>query len=331
MNRGRLPLLALPALAALLTACSFRLDYEKYAIVYGMAAYAGKDYDLSSPDEDALAVAELLAQEGFRGPDDLPAAARIDSEASKANLIADFAAVAARARPDDLFVLYYSGHGGQGPEDPAYGETAPGADPYEEWIFLDGSIVYEDRPPIGEYDPNDLYYWDLDLTVNDDQIAALLRQLPCRRKVVILDACHSGGLIANALEHDDVPPDYGVSPEGYLEGLARAISLYRSYDGVAGSDIAPGNALVLAAAGEREASWESGALGHGLFTYFLLKAPSSADANWDGYVTVRETHRYIRRQIEANWNDTSYGYVYDTFGQHVSGGPVDYVLFGTGR
>jgi len=321
---------ALLAATILLAACRFEQDYDKYAIVYGTSDYAGEALDLTYADDDAVALAALLAAQGYLGPDGLPAAARTDGAATKAQLIADIQDVAARATANDLLLLYYSGHGGQGPADLLVGaETAAGADAFEEWIFLGGSIVYVDNPPAG-HSANDEYLADWEATVNDDQLAELLEPMPCRMKVVIVDACFSGGLIGNQLEHDAVPADYEGSTDGFLTGLVEAIGLYGSYEGY-DSDIAPPNALVLAAAGEREPSYESDYEpydGQGVFTYFLLQAPARADANGDGWVTVRETHRHVSRQIEAAWNRW---YPEGTrFAPRVSGGPVDYVLFRAG-
>ena len=82
---------------------------------------------------------------------------------------------------------------------------------------------------------------------------------------------------------------------------------------------------MLAAAGEQEFSWESLSFQHGVFTYFLLESATSGDRNSDGFVTVSEAYDYVRRSIDDRWNATSF---YDErFAPHLSGGPVDYVLF----
>jgi hypothetical protein len=269
--------------------------------------------NLRYADDDALSVSAILDQQGY----EVVPYTRVDSDATKDHLIADIATIAGKATTDDLLLIYYSGHGGQGPADPIAGtETASGADSYEEWIFLYGSIDGAGNPI-------------LDQTVNDDELAALLRTdaLRCPMKIVVIDACNSGGFVGNQLEHDGVPPDYIGSSEGFLEGLVRAISLYGDFDGY-GSDVSPHDAMVLAAAGEREESLE-GYYGHGVFTYFLLTAPTRADVNRDGYVTVRETYDYVRRQIDMNWNiNVSEAF---RFAPHVSGGPVDYVMFASGQ
>ena len=84
----------------------------------------------------------------------------------------------------------------------------------------------------------------------------------------------------------------------------------------------------MAAAGERELSWEAGApYGHGIFTYFLLQAPRRGDRNADGWVTVSEAYGYARDAIESEWNRALPSGSPYIFLPRVSGGPVDYALF----
>ena len=309
---------ALLAVLAVLSSCSLDLDYDKYAIVYGVAEYdpsrGTEQYpNLQYTDDDALAMEDLLNQQGFM----VSPYTRVDGDATKTNLQADFADIAAQASSDDLFLFYFSGHGGQIiPASPGDIETAPGSDQADEWIFLRNSILWSYGPP---------YYADFDLTINDDQLAALLRTIPCVRRIVILDACNSGGFIANAAEADAIPPDYTYGSDGLLETLGDAIYLYANFQDY-GSDIPPGEALVIAASGERESSFE-GYYDHGVMTYFLLESAARGDRNRDGYVTVTESYNYIYRKIQANWNNSWYGLSSDVFFPHVSGGPVDYVLF----
>lgn len=301
-----LPLAALAALAALLAACRFEPDYDKYAIVYGLSDYQGLGNDLRYCDDDAQEMAALLAGQGF----DVIVRVSVDAttDATHDQLLADFADVALRVGPADLFLFYYSGHGAQVPAaDPQADEDAAGADAPDEAIVMFNLA------------PSELVFY------LDDELSADLRAIPCDKKIVIVDACFSGGVIGNQLEHDAVPPDYEGLVGGFLSGLVEAISLYGSYDG-RGSDVAPGNALVLAAAGEREESFEDDPpYENGVFTYFLLQAAARGDANGDGWVTLREAYAFTRRRIDAEWN--LWVPLSTRFAPRVSGGPVDYVLF----
>ncbi len=284
---------------ALLASCTFDLNYDKYAIVYGISDYppAGPSSgDLAVADADAQAMRDLLAEQGFQ----VIPYTHTDAEATYTQLAADGDTIAAVATLDDLFVFYFSGHGGQAVSGTGGGtENTPETDAKEEYIALH----------------------DRDLT--DDQLADLVRTIPCARKVIILDACFSGGFISNSLEADAIPPDYSQRPKGIFGTLGDAIYLYANFQDY-GSDIPPGEALVIAASGEQDYAYETD--DNGVMTGFLLESATKADYNFDGYITVSESYFYIYRNINKYFNRL-YGPSGDAFFPHVSGGPVDYILF----
>jgi hypothetical protein len=294
MKSGRWMPAVLCLLVTLLAGCLLEVPYSKFAIAYGISDYEGASNDLQFAAADALDMADMLDGQGYDAR-----WLRVDSAATKAQLLVDIAAVkAAGAKEQDLFLFFFSGHGGQA----GTGTEGAASDSWTEWIFLHGSIE-----PL-----------NLAATFNDDELISALAEIPCRRKVVILDSCNSGGFLGNALEADGTP------------SLGDAISLYANFDG-SSADIPPWEALVISASGEQESSYESpDKLGrgplyyHGVFTYFLLQAEHSADRNGDGYITVTEAYFYVRNQIKTEWSLEN-----DAFSPHVSGGPVDYVLFQT--
>jgi len=59
-----LPALILAAGLALLASCTFDLDYDRYAIVYGISDYPTVQ-DLTSTDDDANDMSDLLLSQGF--------------------------------------------------------------------------------------------------------------------------------------------------------------------------------------------------------------------------------------------------------------------------
>jgi len=117
-----LPALILAAGLALLASCTFDLDYDRYAIVYGVSDYPTVQ-DLTSTDDDANDMSDLLLSQGFdvilrvtddsnQDQTDPPSPPNID-EASYDQLDRDFQTVAGQGDLDDLFVFYFSGHGTQ--------------------------------------------------------------------------------------------------------------------------------------------------------------------------------------------------------------------------
>jgi hypothetical protein len=295
--RFRFLVFPLAAAALLLAAgCSFEIDYDRYAVVYGVEDYTGTANDLNWAVDDVQDMKVLLTTQGYFVTD------KTESAATKAELTSDFQQAAAQVGPEDLFLFFFAGHGGSGYLD---GVEPPAADSNDEFVVLyDGAA---------------------DFLLYDDELADMLADIPCLKKVVILGTCNSGGFIGNALEVDGIPPAYDGDADGWLASLGPAISIYANFDGQ-GFDIPPDLAMVIAAAGEQEVSWEGGLGENGVLAHFLLQTPQYGDRNRDGYVTVTEAYDYIRRGIEAYWNplidDAEW-----VHSPHVSGGPLDFLLF----
>ncbi|MBT3275954.1 MAG: hypothetical protein HN368_22590, partial [Spirochaetales bacterium] len=186
-------------------------------------------------------------------------------------------------------------------------------DSFDEWIFLYNSI-------------DAAGFTDLSAALSDNDVSALLSNLPTSRKIIILDACNSGGFIGSQLEIDVIPQDTYISAtdDGSLirEGFFDAISRYVTVPGGTKSDLPSIDALVITAAGEAEESYEASLYGHGVFTYHLLNAQTYGDSNDDGFITVGECFGYTEAMIAGWWDNPIY-----SFTPRISGGPVDFVLF----
>ena len=290
----------LSAILFLLLDCSMEQSYDSYAIVYGISYYTDPTIrDLQYCDNDAQELAALLASQGYQ------VTVRINEDATRMNLEGDIMAVREAAGTEDLFLLFFSGHGGQNRELPGKAGEPPLADSHTEAIYLnDVSGVYK---------------------LEDDELADLIDSIPSRMKVLLIDACNSGGFIGNTLEFDRIPADYDGSREDITGVLEGSLTLFSNYGG-SFSDISPDTALVIGASGEPELTFEQDSLTHGLFTYFLLESALEGDSNEDGTVTALEAFAYARDGIENNWN-VHFSSAVDIFSPRVSGGPLDFVLF----
>jgi hypothetical protein len=112
-----------------------------------------------------------------------------------------------------------------------------------------------------------------------DDLKADFERLRSRRKVLVLAACHSGG--GKSLLPDGVQQELAGIKAGFfvrpIEEVSRA-------------------SVVLAASDWGETAREDQALGHDIYTHFLVEALRlGADRNGDGAVTASEAHDYARR------------------------------------
>ncbi|HEX4231105.1 MAG TPA: tetratricopeptide repeat protein [Bryobacteraceae bacterium] len=96
-----------------------------------------------------------------------------------------------------------------------------------------------------------------------------------RWKVLMTDACHSGAISVDA----------SASDEDRAALTHKMLDLNRSL-------------FTLTASRDREVSYEDPRLGHGLFTYYVIKGlEGEADTSGDGIVTADELAEYVHTQV----------------------------------
>jgi hypothetical protein len=323
---------------------------KKYALVYGVSMYThaqapGVLPNLGFPGVDASDISALLASHDFTilksrwvdaagsvildginkgligspatndptGATSLPDTGPGSAFApSKANIVADILASSASLGPNDVLLVYFSGHGMM---DSALPPST------HQWFVPYGGMM--------EYIPDSNYYGFPAASIRDDELSSLLAGLPTHRKVLVLDTCNSGGFIGNSLEVSSIPPAYtGTNPGVTPALIAAAVSNYSSFT-ASPTGLPPSDAMVIAAAGKDESSYEAGPpFNHGIMTYYLLQTAGDADVNRDGSVTALEAFAYVKAGIDKDWNANP-GVVAaeQTFEPRISGGPVDFVLF----
>ena len=287
-------------LAFSLLSCNLDPDPgERYALVYGVATYVEPGNQLEYSDDDAIAVESLLKERGYPEGNVIT---RVDAAATKDQIEEDINSLVKRAKEDSLLVFFFSGHGLQ--VEDSDGTT-------HESIFL--------------YHPSNTFLGKL----KDDELMRLLQKIPSKRKVILIDACNSGGFIGDFPGVDGIPPDYQGSRVDYLKAARKAFVKY--FANVEAGDIPYTEAVVIAAAGAPELSFEAktdfngNPVNHGIFTYYLLQATRHADRNRDGWITALELYRYTQDRIEKDWN--KYLSSGEMFLPRISGGPLDLVIF----
>lgn len=243
---------------------------EKFGLVVGITEYQYEGLNnLSFPAEDAKAFYEFLVEEG--GFKEENVTLLTNEEATTYRFDTELKKLATETDKDDLAVIYYSGHGVRG----------------------------EDAKPIDEKDGYDEYYatYNTDPTdsdsmyetaYRDDEFAIRIKNISTDRIAIFLDSCYSGGAIKTVK---------GYTPPGQKDFPANSdvFSDFEELDGTA----------LFAASKEGQESFEPHTdklkekLGHGVFTYYLLKGlKGEADKNKDGTITIEELESYVSPKVE---------------------------------
>ena len=232
------------------------------------------DNQLRFCDRDAEEFAMRL-REGNRFPTSqllqLNQRAGKNLQPTKANLLREVPAFLSQTQPADSVIVFLSTHFIQLQSSDG-NSTAPG----EHRTCLLPSDV--DPDPTRLVDSLIDIQWLRDL---------LCREIQARRVVLILDACHSGGI----QEFPAPLAARAVSPKSVELVFEQA--LQPASDNSAGRCI-----YVLTSCDEAESSLEAPDLQHGLFTHWLLAGLSgAADTNGDAVVTMDELYDLVRQQV----------------------------------
>lgn len=216
------------------------MEGERYALVVGVGKYALKGINpIPNAGDDAKAVFNFLGSKNFKREN---VTLLLEEQATKQNVSRAMSDLETRVKANDTVVLYFSTHG---------------APPNE---LGNMSIVM--------YDTNvdQKRHWvDSKTTLQDDEIKRFIETVSPARVVVILDVCYSGaafvkvpGVLASTSK------DLFVEESNYATGVNQ-----KSLNYLAGSKQEQEKALI-SASGPDEKSWNSPALKHGYFTYYLV-------------------------------------------------------------
>ena len=200
-----------------------------------------------------------------------------DLQPTKANLLREVPAFLSKTRPADSVIVFLSTHFIQ-LQQPGELTANPGQ---PRTCLLPADV---DSDPARLADSLIDIQWLRDL---------LCREIQARRVVLILDACHSGGI------------------QSFPSAVAARAVSPKSIEQVFEQELQPTTAehsdrciYVLTSCDENEFSLEAPDLRHGLFTHWLLAGLSgAADANGDAVITMDELYDLVRQQVpqSAAW------------------------------
>lgn len=168
-----------------------------------------------------------------------------DKEATKENILVIMDSIIDRAAIDDLFVMYFAGHGSMNDETFYF-------IPHGSTRLYEGEALKKQA-------------------LSAEAMQQKFTMLKALKQIVFIDACQSGGSV-------ELLAQRGAPEEKAIAQLSRSAGVH-----------------ILSAAGSEQFASEFADLGHGVFTYALLKAiKGEADgAPEDGKVTVYEMKSFV--------------------------------------
>ncbi|MFC2078372.1 PKD domain-containing protein [Candidatus Bipolaricaulota bacterium] len=232
-----------------------------YAVVVGIADYFLNP--LQYTDDDAWDFANQLLQSPSMW-DVENIVLLLNRDATTTNFIAALNAISAVATPNDVLVIFYSGHG----------------------------VQLGDMMPFDETDGSDEALCFIDYNMTDDWLASLLSDVEVGQFFVLVDACYSGGLIRGQSQDAVSSQSVGV---GLVEDFLRSEDASKKDLGDLARPI-----VALTASADYEYSIEWPGFGHGVFTYYLLEAMTGlADfyGNADGLISAEECYAYLEPNV----------------------------------
>ncbi|MCB0532876.1 MAG: caspase family protein [Saprospiraceae bacterium] len=236
-----------------------------YAIVVGTSNYSGDQLDLRFPDSDAKAMAEALQASGKRLFDDRVHVKVLttdgqtpDAISSKKNIAAAFSEYAAQAKPTDILITYFSGHG------LTYGSAEK-----SQFYYLTKDIA---SPDLKDDEVRKNY------TVSSEDLTQWLTANPAKKQVMILDACNSGKVV-EALT--------SIGARELNSSQIRALDRMKDRTGM----------FILTGAAADKVSYEASKYNQGLLTYSLLQGMSGLALTPDKRVDVMTLFQYARDKV----------------------------------
>ena len=178
----------------------------------------------------------------------------------------------------------------------------------------------------------DFYFGTYDIDFKDpagrglkyEDLEALLDGIPARKKLILIDACHSGALDKDELiarqKKDTIIVNKSVADTGIVKGItvrgtviqssSTTVDANSSYELMQSlfADLSAGNgAVIISAAGGMEYAFESDSWNNGVFTYCVRKGIEEELADKEGgdsnhFVEVSELKNYVSKKVSELTN-----------------------------
>jgi WD40 repeat protein len=147
-----------------------------HIVVVGINAYKNKINPLTYAIPDAKAFKAELEQDAKSIVGEIKSYLVADDQASKAGILAAFETIKSSAKPEDVFVFYYAGHG---------------------YIHPSNNEFYLVSADVGDSGESLLKNG-----ISAKVLQALAVQIPAQKQLFIMDACQSAGAFEKMQQHD---------------------------------------------------------------------------------------------------------------------------------
>ncbi len=251
---------------------------DLYVIALGVSHYVNPDFDLEYAASDARNVAGLFENPPAGLYGNIYTRLVTDDQVVLENLFA-LREMIRNSRVDDTVILFYAGHG-----------------------LLDSDLNYI----LGTHDID--FFHPSGRGFAYENLESLLDGIPARRKLVLIDACHSGEVEEEAFAESTALPEKirSRAVRGFIEQKEKEQRIRRDeWTGLLGSlfaDLRRGiGAMAISSSSGEEYSFESGEWQGGVFTALLLQGLKDrlSDLDGDGQIRVSEIQRFLAEKVQT--------------------------------
>lgn len=237
-----------------------------FAVVVGTRDYAGDALDLQFSDRDATSISRALRVAASKVFGDRVHITLLNTDdqdstrqgvSSKANIRQAFEDIAQEAQPQDVLLIYCSGHGvSYGPAEQA------------QFHYLTKDIASENLsdPEIRK-----------NFTVSSSEFTEWVNAIAALKQVLILDACNSGKIVQ----------DLAAGSKDLSASQIRALDRMKDRTGM----------FILTGSAADKVSYEANEYGQGLLTYTLLQGMRGLALTDDNRVDVMKLFQHARDQV----------------------------------
>ncbi|MBK6834572.1 MAG: caspase family protein [Bacteroidetes bacterium] len=247
-----------------------------YVVAIGVSDHKSKENSLVYAKKDAIDFLNKMKKNKIYK--DVKYKLLFDSAATKRQIetINEFVSP---AKESDVFILFYAGHG-----------------------VLDKELNYY------------LSTYSIDFTapqiegLSIDTLSHIVSQIKCRKKLVFIDACHSGEVDKEDIVINNIQITSENKEVKFRAIGSKGVSSKNLYDSKSSIEIAKllftdtrsnNGVNIISSAGGAEYAMEGGEWKNGVFTYALLNGfkTNEADLNKDGEIWVNELQEYLGKKV----------------------------------